>query len=737
MIEQNSRVNSPTSWFNKLRFSSNKRISCELQSEASECALACLVMICQWYGHHISLRELRQSMPTGHQGLNLKNIIEYAGELQLSSRAVKVNLEELKDLQLPAILHWQMNHFVVLTKVSKKGIYICDPAIGNRFVSFHEANTSFTGIALELAPMHNFEQKQPNAKLKLLDFAITSKGLKRHLFMLLGLSSVLQIFALAAPFYMQTIVDNVLASNNGSLLNTLSLGFALLLLIETASMWLRDTIALRFSNQFNVLISSSVFAHLLALPIRYFETRHMGDIVSRFGSLQPVQTLLTQGLVSAIIDGLLGVLTLSLMFIYSAKLTFLVCGFLAIYCIIRWFLYYPVKSLNQEVLHSEAKYSSYFMQSVRAIRNIKLSQTLNQTHANWLNKFIHNSNQTIALSQWNIRFNVANKGLFGLENLLVIYIAVGLVQQGNLSVGMLFAFASYKSRFIAASVSLIDKFIEFTLLNVHLHRLEDILFTPIEDASLNRIASRGQKHVYDLLDDQTQQGASIALKDISFTHAGNTQPVFEQLNLHIAKGQFVAVVGASGCGKSTLLHCLLGLNKLSSGQVLINERELNSASRNQFQIAAVMQNDTLLSGSVLDNISNFSEKVDIKKAIDCARLACVHEDIMAMTMQYQTLIGDMGDSLSGGQKQRIIVARALYQNPQLLILDEATSHLDLESEARVCQNLKQLPLTIVMVAHRPQAIRSAQKIYVLSSNGLTESSYSCGNYPPPNVNKEN
>lgn len=726
-MQSNATFNSPTTWFNKLRFSSNNRITCELQSEASECALACLAMICQWYGHHVSLRELRQSTPAGHQGLNLANIIERAGELRLSSRAVKANLEELKDLQLPAILHWQMNHFVVLTKVSKKGIHICDPAIGSRFVSLYEANTAFTGIALELSPMQSFEQKKPNTKLKLLDFAATSKGLKRHLFMLLGLSSVLQIFALAAPFYMQTIVDNVLASNNGSLLNTLSLGFALLLLIETASMWLRDTVALRFSNQFNVLISSSVFAHLLALPIRYFESRHMGDIISRFGSLQPVQTLLTQGLVAAIIDGLLGILTLSLMFIYSAKLTFIVCAFLVIYCIIRWFLYYPIKSLNQEVLHSEAKYSSYFMQSIRAIRNIKLSQTLNQTHANWVNKFTHNTNQKIALSQWNIRFGVANKGLFGIENLLVIYIAVGLVQQGSLSVGMLFAFVSYKSRFIAASVSLIDKFIEFTLLNVHLHRLEDILFTQVEDGTHNRVALRTQNLIHELSAKHSQQGASISLKNISFTHAGHSTPVFERLNLDAEAGTFIAIVGASGCGKTSLLHCLLGLNQLSSGQILINERELSSATRGQFNIAAVMQHDELLSGSVLDNISNFAEKVDLQKAIDCANLACVHEDIMAMTMQYQTLIGDMGDSLSGGQKQRIILARALYQNPQLLILDEATSHLDLESEAQVCQNLIQLPVTIVMVAHRPQAIQSAQKIYVLSSNGLTESSYSCGN----------
>jgi len=735
-VNASSQIYSPAKqWLSKLTFNRNsKHTYVELQSEASECGIACLVMISHFYKKQISLRELRQAMPASQQGVSLQQIMEYAQALNLSTRAVKLPLSELKNLSTPAILHWDMNHFVVLNKVSRRGIHISDPAIGKRFVSWAEVDQAFTGIALELSPTKQFQKQEASSKLKLFDFATNSAGIKRHLFMLLGLSVMLQFFALAAPFYMQTIVDSVIASNNTPLLNVITFGFALLLLIETGSQWLRDTVSLRFSTQFNVLISSSVFAHLLALPISYFQSRHMGDVVSRFGSLQPVQNLLTQGLVSAIIDGLLGIFTLALMCIYSLKLALLVCLVLVIYCLVRWALYIPIKALNQEVLHSEAKHNSFFMQSVRAIRTIKLSNTSSQTHANWLNKFINSINQKIALERWNIRFSITNKCLFGIENLVVIYVAVGLVQANELSIGMLFAFISYKSRFIAASSSLIDQWIEFKLLGVHLHRLEDIVFTSTENQ--NKTLANKTQHQMHAITTEGDKGASLVLENISFTHTGQNKYVFEQLNMRVEKGQFIAIVGASGCGKTSLLNCLLGLNDVASGTVHINNSVLNTTTRHQHRIGAVMQHDELLNGSILDNISQFSEHVDLARVIKCATLACIHNDILAMTMQYQTLIGDMGDSLSGGQKQRILLARALYQTPQLLILDEATSHLDVQNEALVCRNLTQLPITIIMVAHRPQAIQSAQKIYTLSKIGLTENSYSSDNLPPSHSNKD-
>lgn len=722
----------PLNWLSKLRFSKRNSCAMVMQSEASECGLACLTMISQFYGNGITLRELRISMPASMQGMSLQQLIQYADVLGLSSRALKVNLNELHNIALPALLHWELNHFVVLTKVTKRAVFINDPAVGKRKLDWQSVNTAFTGIALELTPNHSFKPSKSAKSLSLFDFAKAALGIKRQLIVLLGLSLLLQIFALASPFYMQSIIDHVVANQNTSLLIVITIGFGLLLIIDTLTQWLRETVMLRFSNQFNLLISGSVFTHLLGLPASYFQSRHLGDIMSRFASLQQVREILTQGLISALIDGLLSILTLILMFIYSPKLTLVVLISVSLYCAARYLLYFPIKQLNQQILQSDAKQQSYFMQSVRAIRTIKLSNKEHATHGKWMSLFVNNLNQRIALGRWHIRFDIINKLLFGLENLTVVFIAVGLVMQQAFSIGMLFAFMSYKSRFIASAANLIDRWIEYKLLSVHLQRLEDIVFSELEkpNSTAAALPMLTQANINKNTNNTSNQGATLIVSNLSFAYKGNQTAVFKQLNLHLCEGEFIAIIGASGCGKTSLLNCLLGLNQACSGSIMLNQQVLSPQTRSLHNIAAVMQDDQLLNGSVLDNISQFAEQLNIQLAIKCAQIACVHEDILAMTMQYQTLIGDMGDSLSGGQKQRIILARALYQQPNLLILDEATSHLDIANEAKVCNQLKALNISIVMVAHRPQTIACAEKIYALSPIGLTEISHSNGNFKP-------
>lgn len=734
-----NRKSSPD--FSALQFNWRKKLPLVLQAESSECGLACLCMISQYYGHQLSLRELRQIMPVGQQGAKLQQIISLAGILGLRSRALKLELSELWQLSRPAILHWQFSHFVVLHKMSRQYVYIHDPAIGKRRLTWAQFSEGFTGIALEIKPTQSFTKTPKSKQLRLWHFVGDGKGIKRHLALLLGLSICIQIFVLLSPFYMQTVVDKVLLSSSSSLLLVLALGFSILLLIETFSSWLRETVLLRFSNLFNMHISSSVMAHLLALPWPYFQSRHMGDIVSRFSSIQAVRETLTQGLVSAVIDGILSITTLIVMWIYSWKLALIVFAFVVLYSLLRWILFYPIKRLNQEILQSDAKSNSYFMQSIRAIRTLKLSNTQDQSLANWTNYFVDNSNQRIKLGQWNIAFSNANKLLFGIENIAVIYVMATLVMDGAFTVGMLFAFVSYKARFIASSAGLIEKFIEYKILNVHLSRLEDILFEPKEIAhsptqALARSASHQQfnkvnnKQMIDFVN------PCVQVTNLSYLYPGSKTPAFTGVNFELKQGDYIAIIGESGCGKSTLLHCLLGLVPAQSGSIYVQGQALQANNRHEFNIAAVMQDDQLLNGSILDNISQFNENIDIAKAAHAAQIACIHQDIMSMTMQYQTLIGDMGSSLSGGQKQRILLARALYKNPDLLILDEATSHLDLHTEAQVCANLKQLNTSIIMVAHRPQTIAIANKIYALSSIGLTEIGYSNGNFQPKTNNED-
>lgn len=714
-------------WRSLLEFSWRRKVPSILQAEASECGIACLCMISQYYKKHIALRQLRIAMSASQQGLNLQHLMEYAAQLQFSTRALKLELAELCALKTPSILHWDFSHFVVLTKVTKAYVYINNPAIGEQKLTWNEVSQHFTGVALELTPKQNFQTTQVKKGLRIWDFAKGIQGVKRNIALLLALSLVIQLFVLASPFYMQTVIDKVLLTQSSSLLMVLALGFGLLLCIETFTQWLREIVVLRFSHLFNMHISGSVLAHLLSLPLVFFQRRHMGDIVSRFGSLQPVRDTLTQGLVSAILDGVLSLSTLLVIFIYSPKLGFVVLAIVAIYSLCRWTLFYPVKQLNQQILQAEAQEQSYFMQSIRAARTIKLANTSANTQSKWLDYFAKSSNYRIRLGQWNISFSIINKLLFGIENLLVVYLAAGLVMANQFTIGMLFAFMSYKSRFVGSTASLIEKWIEYKLLHVHLQRLEEIVYhapeIPITNNEQAQFAGNQATTYPALLSKKTSNGANVKLDSISFSYHENQAVLFKNINLHISSGDTIAIIGASGCGKTSLLHCLLGLVAPTDGTISINNLPLLPANRHCFNIAAVMQDDQLLNGSVLDNISQFAEHVNIDRVAEAAKLACIDTDIMAMTMQYQTLIGDMGDSLSGGQKQRILLARALYQKPDLLILDEATSHLDIAIEAKVCANLKDISSTIVMVAHRPQTISTADKVFTLQSNCLKQVDY--------------
>lgn len=721
-----------TQWFSKLRFSWRKKVPLVMQAEASECGLACLCMVSSYFGKHLLLRQLRNIMPSSQQGMSMNHLIDYAQLLGLSSRALKLELEDLAQLQRPAILHWDFSHYVVLTKVSERYVYISDPAVGERKLTWSVVSASFTGVALELQPNQTFRQLDKSKTLSLWDFVKPVKGIKRQLSFLLALSLLIQAFALATPFYMQTVVDKVLHTSSESLLLVLAIGFSLLLLVECTTQWLREVVLLRFSHAFNLHISSSVLAHLMSLPLAYFQRRHMGDIVSRFSSLQAVRDTLTQGLVSALIDGLLSVSTLVLLFVYSPLLAAVVVAVVILYSIGRWCLFHPVKQLNQQLLHSDAEQQSYFMQSIRAARTIKLANTGAQTQAKWLNLFVKNLNQNIRLGQWNISFSIANKLLFGAENIIIIYLGATLVMANEFSLGMLFAFISYKNRFVGSSASLIEKLIEYKILNVHLARIEDIVHHAPEISvdSSDRLALAGQTTFSKAR--KGSQAAQLSLHKVCFRYHNKQAYLFENINLELSAGDFIAIIGASGCGKTSLLLCLLGLLEPSKGHISLNQSRFTLQSRQYHKIAAVMQDDQLLSGSIVENITQFAQKIDIQKVIEVAQVACIDNDIMAMTMQYQTLIGDMGDSLSGGQKQRILLARALYQDPDLLILDEATSHLDVGTEARVCANLKAINSTIIMVAHRPHTIATANKVYSLSKAGLSQISSALGSPPAAN-----
>lgn len=692
-----------------LNFSAGSRLPVILQTEAAECGLACLAMIASYYGFGTDLTSLRHKYAISAHGATLKQVMDIAAKLNLSGRALKLDLQHLAQLQSPCILHWEMKHFVVLKKVNKDKVIIHDPTTGERSFSFEEVSKLFTGVALELTPTPAFEKGENKQQLKLSQFWSRIFGLKRNLIMLLVLSLLLQLFALIGPYYMQTVVDEVLLRNDDNLLLVLAIGFGLLLMIDTATGFFRQLLLMNFSTRLNIQMAANVFHHLIRLPMDYFAKRHMGDVVSRFGSLNKIREMLTTGLVAALIDGLMALITLIVMFVYSTTLSFIVLGVVFLYGLLRYLLYRPLRLLSEEQIMANAKEQSHFMESIRAIQTIKLFDKEADRQNQWQNRLADSMNKGIQIRRWGIGFDTANKLLFGLENILITFFAATAVMDNLMTVGMLYAFVSYKSRFINAMDSLIAKWIEFRMLELHFNRLADIVFTPTD----NLLEQNDNGSLAEI-------SGGICVKELSFAYSGVEAPVLDKLSFSINAGETVAIVGASGGGKTTLLKCLMGLFIPTCGQILVDGKRLAQVAGYRNQIAAVMQEDQLLSGSIADNIACFDPKPDLEKVAVCAHLACIHEDILQMAMQYNTLVGDMGANLSGGQKQRILLARALYRQPKILFMDEATSHLDTINETKINEHIKQLNITRVIVAHRPQTIHSAQRVFALDDGKLVE-----------------
>ena len=605
-------------------------------------------------------------------------------------------------------MHWDLNHFVVLKAVGRRSITILDPAVGLRKLPLAEVSRHFTGVALELTPNADFKPADKRQRVAL--SALTGKvlGLKRSLLQVFALAVVLELFVICGPLLNQLVVDDALATHDADLLVVLVIGFALLLLIETLIGLARSWMVMRFGMSLSLQWASNVFAHMVKLPIEYFEKRHLGDVVSRFGAVGSIQRTLTTSVLEAVLDGIMGLAALGMMLLYSWKLAAVVCAAVLVYGLLRWAAYAPFRNAAAERLVISARENTHFLETLRAISPLKLFGREQERRARWQNLLVEVQNRDVRTAKLNIAFSSANTFVFGIENLLVFWLGGQMVLQTGSSaagvaapftIGMLFAFISYKGQFTSRVSALINYAVEIRMLSLHAERLGDIVLSAPE---VHDIADNSLSHL----------PPSIELRGVSFRYGDGEPWILKDANLRIEAGEHLAIVGPSGCGKSTLLKVLLGLRIPQEGEVLyggIPVRQLGLSNVRRC-IGTVLQDDVLLAGSIADNISFFDVQHDEARVQACAALAAIHEDIVAMPMGYHTLVGDMGASLSGGQKQRVLLARALYKQPRVLALDEATSHLDLANEQRVAQALAQMQLTRILIAHRPETIAHAQRV---------------------------
>ncbi len=687
-----------------LKLGFGARLPMVLQTEAAECGLACLTMLLGYHGNYTDLAELRRRFGMSQKGATLKDLVRAADALRLAARPLRLELEELPELTTPCILHWDLNHFVVLKSVGRKSLVIHDPGVGVRQLSLSEASKHFTGVALELTPIGGFEQEKAAPSVRLRSLLGQLVGIKRALGRLFLLALGIEVFAATSPLFMRWVVDDALVTADYQLLSTLALGFGLLLGIKIMLSTMRGWMLIALGASLKVQGRSNLFSHLVNLPASFFEARHLGDVMSRFGSQETILQAITTDAVEAVLDGLLASITLCLMFVFSPPLATVVLAGALLYGLLRWVAYTPLRQASIEAITWSARRDTHFLETLRGIKTIKLFNAQDYRRSHWLNLLVETVNRQLTTQKLQLLFRSSRAALVGGLSILVVFLGARRVLESTFSVGMLLAFIAYKDQFLDRVSSLINKALDLKMLRLHGERLADIALTPPERRDEPRA-----------LGADASLPAAIEVRKLRFRYSENDPWILDGIDLRVEAGESVAIVGPSGCGKTTLLKLLASLLSSSEGEILVNRQPLSQlgVERYRSMLGVVMQDDQLFAGSLADNISFFAEAPDQDRIEACARMAAVHDDIITMPMGYGTLIGDMGTVLSGGQKQRVLIARALYRQPSILLLDEATSHLDVERERAVNAAIGQSHLTRIIVAHRPETILSADRVIVL------------------------
>lgn len=701
--------NSGPSGLNHLNLLDRRRLPVVLGAEAAECGLASLTMIARYFGHDIDLNGMRQRYSVSMSGASLRSIMELADTLELSTRALRVDLEALPQIQTPAILHWDLNHFVVLKHVGRKTVTIHDPALGARRLSMNAVSKHFTGIALEVSPAKSFSKVTAKQPTRLKHLWSRMLGFWPAMIQVLGLSIALQIAVFAAPFYLQLTIDEALHTGDRDLMTVLALGFGALVIIQVTITALRSWALQSIGFLIGFQMTGNVVRHLIRLPVSYFEKRHVGDILSRIGSIRPIRDAITSGVISTAIDGMMAIVAVVILFLYSPRLAFIVLAGLILSALLTLSLYPFQRRRTEQQIIASAKEQSHMVESVRAAMTVKLMGREAQRENAWRNLFADVTNAGFSVSKYQIGMTAAQGLLTGLLTILVVYVAARMILAGDgFSVGMLFAFMSYRQTLSDRVIALINQIIAFRYITLHLDRVGDIVHAKSEQAE---VASAMQ----------LCPAGEISMKSVSFRYGDADRWVLKNATIDIAPREFVALTGKSGGGKTTLMKLLLGLYRPDVGRIELDGVHPSAALWKSWRqhIGVVAQDDQLLSGTIADNIAFFDPVLDMAKVRAAAVAAQIHEDITRMPMQYLSIVGDMGSLLSGGQRQRVLLARALYRHPKLLFLDEGTANLDAQAEAQIAELISSLPITRIVIAHRPALIERADKVYLVEEGLLT------------------
>lgn len=677
-----------------------RRVPVIHQTETAECGLACLAMICGHFGKNIDLIYLRRKFNLSARGATLAGINGIAEQLGMATRALSLELDELRVLKTPCILHWDFSHFVVLVSVKRNRYVLHDPARGIRYISREEMSRYFTGVALEVWPGSEFQSETLQTRISLRSLINSIYGIKRTLAKIFCLSVVIEAINLLMPVGTQLVMDHAIPAGDRGLLTLISAALMFFILLKAATSTLRAWSSLVMSTLINVQWQSGLFDHLLRLPLAFFERRKLGDIQSRFDSLDTLRATFTTSVIGFIMDSIMVVGVCVMMLLYGGYLTWIVLCFTTIYIFIRLVTYGNYRQISEECLVREARAASYFMETLYGIATVKIQGMVGIRGAHWLNMKIDAINSGIKLTRMDLLFGGINTFVTACDQIVILWLGAGLVIDNQMTIGMFVAFSSFRGQFSERVASLTSFLLQLRIMSLHNERIADIALHEKEEKKpeIEIVADMGP--------------ISLETNGLSYRYDSQSAPIFSALSLSVAPGESVAITGASGAGKTTLMKVLCGLFEPDSGRVLINGIDIRQIGINNYHrmIACVMQDDRLFSGSIRENICGFAEEMDEEWMVECARASHIHDVIMNMPMGYETLIGELGEGLSGGQKQRIFIARALYRKPGILFMDEATSALDSESEHFVNVAIKNMNITRVIIAHRETTLRTVDGV---------------------------
>jgi ATP-binding cassette subfamily B protein RaxB len=682
-------------------------------SELNECGLACLAAISAFFDGEPGLAEIRQlALPSGRGEtlLELRNLAERIG---LAARGVKVEIKALAQLALPAILHWDMNHFVVLERVTTSGIVIMDPAAGRLAVPWATVDNSFTGVALETRVSPSWRKARgPGRAVSLLDFLAPLSQWRNDIALVVALSILMEVLVLVAPLQMQLSIDSALQGSDGRLVWVLAIGFTLVVLLQAAISVVRAWTLAVFGARVGYELKDRFVRALHRKSARFFLRHHSADILSRSRSVDTIQSLVTAQLLQALLDGVMSVAIVVVMLLAVPSMAAVVIVFAAINLAATAGLRRAAIDVSRRSLRIGAQADAYFLENARAARAIKLfGKELVRINV-WRNKFVELTNLGLADGRLAMFSTQASQLTNGLGNVALIALGTWLVLGNRITLGTMMMFFLFRAFLVERLNRAVVYAMELRRVRTNAERIEDVMADEAD------AADAAQERPFVVADGA---GVRIEVKDIWFRYGNDSPWILKGATLTVEPGESVAITGPSGSGKTTLLHLMIGLLEPNRGEVLVNGREVKTIASADLArvIGVVMQDDILFQGTVADNVSFFDSPIDLERVARAARQANVAAEIEAMPMQYHSMLAEAAADISGGQKQRLFIARALYHAPRVLFLDEATSHLDAASEALVTRAVEAMDMTRVLVAHRKETIAIADRVVAIDpASGL-------------------